>query len=145
VSPEIVCAHPERMSAEELSDAHLVGAEAGGGNVGGNAFAIRIAEATKSRLLQAVFKPSDLKSSRVAVYGQRMGTVFLSFAFRIQCPRYKRLRFLPVKTKWPCSGLTRLLFIGCRLLSKWEAPVLDCPANCWLMVFAARPRDSTRF
>jgi hypothetical protein len=39
-----------------------------GGNVGRNAFAIRIAEATKSRSLLSVFKPSDLKSSHVAVY-----------------------------------------------------------------------------
>jgi hypothetical protein len=44
-----------------------------GGNVGGNVFAIRIAEATQSRLLQAVFKPSDLKSSRVAVYRAENG------------------------------------------------------------------------
>jgi hypothetical protein len=39
-----------------------------GGNVGRNAFAIRIAEATTSRSLLSVFKPSDLKSSHVAVY-----------------------------------------------------------------------------
>jgi len=39
-----------------------------GGNVGRNAFAIRIAEATTSRSLLSVFKPSDLKTSHVAVY-----------------------------------------------------------------------------
>ena len=39
-----------------------------GGNVGRNAFAIRIAQVTESRSLQSVFKPSDLKSSHVAVY-----------------------------------------------------------------------------
>jgi hypothetical protein len=39
-----------------------------GGNVGSNAFAIRIAEATTSRSLLSVFKPSDLKTSHVAVY-----------------------------------------------------------------------------
>ena len=39
-----------------------------GGNVGRNAFAIRIAEATTSRSLLSVFKPSDLKNSHVAVY-----------------------------------------------------------------------------
>jgi len=39
-----------------------------GGNVGRNAFAIRIAEATTARSLLSVFKPSDLKSSHVAVY-----------------------------------------------------------------------------
>jgi|SRR5271165_1736795 len=44
-----------------------------GGNVGGNAFAIRIAEANESRAVQAVFKPSDLKSARVAVYRAKNG------------------------------------------------------------------------
>jgi hypothetical protein len=39
-----------------------------GGNVGGNAFAIRVAETTTSRSLLSVFRPSDLKTSHVAVY-----------------------------------------------------------------------------
>jgi len=39
-----------------------------GGNVGSDAFAIRIAEAAESRSLQSVFKPSGLKGSHVAVY-----------------------------------------------------------------------------
>jgi hypothetical protein len=39
-----------------------------GGNVGRNVFAIRIAEATTSRSSLSVFKPSELKSSHVAVY-----------------------------------------------------------------------------
>lgn len=39
-----------------------------GGNVGRNAFAISIAEVTTARYLLAVFKPSDLKSSHMAVY-----------------------------------------------------------------------------
>jgi len=44
-----------------------------GGNVGKNAFAIRIAEASDSRSLQSVFKPSALKGSHVAVYREANG------------------------------------------------------------------------
>ena len=44
-----------------------------GGNVGSNAFAIRIAEATQSLNAQTVFKPSDLKSARVTVYQAKNG------------------------------------------------------------------------
>jgi hypothetical protein len=44
-----------------------------GGNVGSNAFAIRIAEATQSLNAQTVFKPSDLKSARVTVYRAKNG------------------------------------------------------------------------
>src|SRR5260370_30686828 len=47
-----------------------------------------------------------------------MGIVFSPLAFRTRCPRYKRLRFLPVKTKWPFFRLTRLLFIECQLFRK---------------------------
>ena len=49
-----------------------------------------------------------------------MGAVFFPLPFRTQCPRYKRLRFLPAKTKWPCSRLARLLFTESRLLSEPE-------------------------
>ena len=44
-----------------------------GGNVGSNAFAIRIAETTKSRMPGAVFKPSDLRSARVTIYRAKNG------------------------------------------------------------------------
>ena len=44
-----------------------------GGNVGKNAFAIRIAEATTSRSPLSTFKPSDVKSSHVAVYQTKNG------------------------------------------------------------------------
>jgi hypothetical protein len=49
-----------------------------GGNVGDNAFAIRIAEAATSRIPGAVFKPSDLKSARVTIYRTRNGRRVLS-------------------------------------------------------------------
>jgi hypothetical protein len=53
-----------------------------GGNVGSNAFAIRIVQATGSRLPQSVFNLSGLKSARVAVYratsGRRIFSVTLS-------------------------------------------------------------------
>ncbi len=51
-----------------------------GGNVGRNAFAIRIAEATESRALVSVFRPSDLKSSHVAVYLASNGRRIFSIA-----------------------------------------------------------------
>jgi hypothetical protein len=44
-----------------------------GGNVGGNAFAIRIAESALSRIPAAVFRPSDLKSARVTLYRSKDG------------------------------------------------------------------------
>jgi hypothetical protein len=50
-----------------------------GGNVGRNAFAIRIAQAKVSRSPLSVFKPSVLKSSQVAIYratdGRRLFSV----------------------------------------------------------------------
>ena len=44
-----------------------------GGNSGSNAFAIRMAQSAESRSLQSVFKPSELKSSQVAVYRAKDG------------------------------------------------------------------------
>jgi hypothetical protein len=55
-----------------------------GGNVGSNAFAIRIAEATQSQPLHMVFKSSDLKSARVAVYQAKNGRRI--FSIRVPDP-----------------------------------------------------------
>src|SRR5262249_52459476 len=44
-----------------------------GGNIGSNAFAVRIGQSAESRSLQSVFKPSELKSSHVAVYRTKNG------------------------------------------------------------------------
>jgi hypothetical protein len=51
-----------------------------GGDVGGNTFAIRIAETIKSRLPGSVFKPSDLKSARVTIYRAKNGRRIFSIA-----------------------------------------------------------------
>jgi len=51
-----------------------------GGNVGSNAFGIRIAEANKSRILGSVFKPTDLKSARVTNYRAKNGRRLLSIS-----------------------------------------------------------------
>jgi hypothetical protein len=66
-----------------------------GGNVGGNAFAIRIAEATQSRLSQSVFKPSDLKSARVTVYRAKDGRRIFSTGFPDPVPAIQTFAISP--------------------------------------------------
>jgi hypothetical protein len=51
-----------------------------GGDVGGNTFAIRIAETIKSCLPGSVFKPSDPKSARVTIYRAKNGRRIFSIA-----------------------------------------------------------------
>jgi hypothetical protein len=66
-----------------------------GGNVGGNAFAIRIAEATQSRLLQSVFKPSDLKSARVTIYRANNGHRIFSIGLADPVPAVQTFAISP--------------------------------------------------
>jgi hypothetical protein len=66
-----------------------------GGNVGGNAFAIRTAQATGSRLLQSVFKPSDLKSARVTVYLATNGHRIFSIALPDPVPAVQTFAISP--------------------------------------------------
>jgi hypothetical protein len=66
-----------------------------GGNVGSHAFAIRIAEATRSRLLQSVFKPSDLKSARVAVYRAKDGHRIFSIGLPDPVPAVQTFAISP--------------------------------------------------
>jgi hypothetical protein len=70
-------------------------AQAAGGNVGSNAFAIRIAQATQSRLSQAVLKPSDLKSSRVAVYRAENGRRIFSIRLPDPVPAVQTFAISP--------------------------------------------------
>jgi hypothetical protein len=66
-----------------------------GGNVGSNAFAIRIAETTQSRLLQSVFKPSDLKSARVTVYRAKNGRRIFSVGLPDPVPAVQTFAISP--------------------------------------------------
>jgi len=66
-----------------------------GGNVGSNVFAIRIAKATGSRLLQSVFKPSDLKSARVTVYQTANGHRIFSIGFPDPVPAVQTFAVSP--------------------------------------------------
>ncbi len=66
-----------------------------GGNVGGNAFAIRIAEATGSRQLQSVFKPSDLKSARVTIYRAKNGRRIFSIGLPDPVPAVQTFAISP--------------------------------------------------
>jgi len=66
-----------------------------GGTGGGNAFAIRIAEANGSRLLQSVFKPSDLKSARVTVYRATNGHRIFSIGFPDPVPAVQTFAISP--------------------------------------------------
>ncbi len=66
-----------------------------GGNVGSNAFAIRIAEANRSRLLHAVFKPSDLKSARVTVYKAKNGHRIFSIGVSDPIPAVQTFAISP--------------------------------------------------
>ena len=66
-----------------------------GGNVGRNAFAIRIVEAPDSRSLQSVFRPSDLKSSHVAVYQATNGHRIFSIGVRDLVPAVQTFAISP--------------------------------------------------
>ena len=66
-----------------------------GGNVGSNAFAIRIAEATQSRLSQTVFKPSDLKSGRVTLYRAKNGHRIFSIGLPDPVPAVQTFAISP--------------------------------------------------
>ena len=66
-----------------------------GGNIGSNVFAIRIAQATGSRLLQSVFKPSDLKSARVTVYRATNGHRIFSIALPDLVPSVQTFAISP--------------------------------------------------
>jgi hypothetical protein len=61
-----------KVVLEGRSSTQEVGQTAGG-NIGSNAFAIRIAQSKESQSLQSVFKPSELKSSHVSVYQAKNG------------------------------------------------------------------------
>jgi len=66
-----------------------------GGNVGRNAFAIRIVEAADSRSLQSVFRPSELTSSHVAVYQATNGHRIFSIGFRDLVPAVQTFEISP--------------------------------------------------
>jgi len=66
-----------------------------GGNVGRNAFAIRIVEAADSRSLQSVFRPSELTSSHVAVYQATNGHRIFSIGFRDLVPAVQTFAISP--------------------------------------------------
>ena len=66
-----------------------------GGNVGRKAFAIRTAKAAESRSLQSDFKPSDLKSSHVAVYQATNGHCIFSIGVRDLAPAVQTFAISP--------------------------------------------------
>jgi hypothetical protein len=66
-----------------------------GGNVGSNAFAIRIAQTIGSRLPQSVFNLSDLKSARVAVYRTTNGRRIFSLALSDPVPAVQTFAISP--------------------------------------------------
>ena len=66
-----------------------------GGNIGSNAFAIRIAQSTESRSLQSVFKPSELKSSYVAVHRAKNGRRVFSIGVRDLAPTVQAFAISP--------------------------------------------------
>jgi hypothetical protein len=66
-----------------------------GGNVGRNAFAIRIVEAADSRSSQPVFRPSDLKNSHVAVYQATNGRRIFSIGVRDLVPAVQTFAISP--------------------------------------------------
>lgn len=66
-----------------------------GGNVSDHAFAIRIAEAAKSQPTAAVFKPSDLKSARVAIYSATNGRRIFSLELPDPVPAVQTFAISP--------------------------------------------------
>ena len=66
-----------------------------GGNVGSNAFVIRIAAAIESRNSQAVFRRSDLKSARVTVYRAENGRRIFSIAVPDPVPAVQTFAISP--------------------------------------------------
>jgi hypothetical protein len=66
-----------------------------GGNIGRNAFAIRIARSAESRSLQSAFKPSELKSSHVAVYRAKNGRRIFSIGMPDLVPAVQAFAISP--------------------------------------------------
>lgn len=66
-----------------------------GGNVGSNAFAIRIAEVNQSRMPGTVFKPSDLKSARVTIYRAKNGRRIFSIGLPDPVPAVQTFAISP--------------------------------------------------
>jgi len=66
-----------------------------GGNVGSNAFAIRVAEANRSGISQSVFTPSDLKSARVTVYSAKDGRRIFSIGLPDPIPAVQTFALSP--------------------------------------------------
>jgi hypothetical protein len=66
-----------------------------GGNVGRNAFAIRIAEATTSRSRLSAFKPADLQSSHVTVYRAKNGRRIFSIGLPDLAPAVQTFAISP--------------------------------------------------
>jgi len=66
-----------------------------GGNIGSNAFGIRIAQSAESRSLQSVFKPSELKSSYVAVHRAKNGRLIFSIGVRDLAPTVQAFAISP--------------------------------------------------
>jgi hypothetical protein len=81
-----------------------------GGNVGSNAFAIRIAEATKSRMLGSVFKPSDLKSARVTVYRATNGRQIFSIGLPDPVPAVQTFAISPSEDQLAVLGISEINF-----------------------------------
>jgi len=77
-----------------LSSTSEVGQTAGG-NIGSNVFAIRIAKSAESRSLQSVFKPSELKSSHVAVYRVKNGRCIFSIGIPDLVPAVQAFAISP--------------------------------------------------
>jgi hypothetical protein len=66
-----------------------------GGNVGSNAFAIRVAEADRSRVVRSVFTPSELKSARVTVYSAKNGRRIFSIGLPEPVPAVQTFALSP--------------------------------------------------
>jgi hypothetical protein len=69
--------------------------QSAGGNVGSNAFAIRIAESTNSRIVESVFKPSDLRSAQVTIYSAKNGRRMFSIGFPDPVPAVQTFAISP--------------------------------------------------
>jgi hypothetical protein len=81
-----------------------------GGNVGSNAFAIRIAELALSRIPGAVFRPSDLKSARVTIYRAKDGRRIFSIGGPDPVPAVQTFAISPKEDQLAVLTATDIAF-----------------------------------
>jgi hypothetical protein len=93
----------------------LEAGQTAGGNIGSNAFAIRIAESAKSRSLQSVFKPSELKGSHVAVYRAKNGRRIFSIGMRDLVPAVQAFAISPREDQMAFLKASEIAFYQLRV------------------------------